>query len=835
MIKPGDINPDYDIELSDGTNTVGLWLDTFDISPLSEDRFSVFLRSVGKQIGDFDEQRDFTGGLGSERQSDNPTAYFDAQNVWTLSSGHAISGLQWKFARGLRDEDVNLPGSVSWKSLVGSDRYIDVSFSSSGFDAEHILMWVRRRGTPGTLTVELCSDSAGDPGTVLKTATIGASDIDDIISVLNDFSITSQTLTGSTTYHIKIYGASTDNSSSHWEVGCDAGTAGLQSSSGSSWTATTYSPYYRITDADTDRRFYQFHFDGAVYIVDRKDDQATASQLYINGLRGKATSATSTTIVDTGQSMTADRYIDAYIKIIRGTGKGQVRKITDNDATGWTVATWDKTPSTDSEYIIYSTDWFTEIASTGLGIVTGKPASTSGILYFPQGTTAIRRMHLDYTDADDHAFADDGTNIANLLYTYNDISDGIQVWAAKNGDTTSVSRATAAAWGTDLDFGDDIDVGKSTSLITSITSHENGIRVIKEDSFWFINNDRPSLADFGLENAPDNTNGIAVQSHNSLFYFNWMFSDEQIFAGQVTDIGLGWRDAALPDGREGYTSDYVSAMAWLIKSIDAGPSGLSSVQIFDGLAWHELFRAYKIGKRIRSLIWQPNQETRSRLWIGIGGDLAYVEFPYAKPNPLYDSGSRYQHESVFYSGTIDMGTGARLPKYIKALTLLSKNLSASGMEVFVDFQTDEKINSSTWYESGSFTVSPEEELPLNIGDVRQFRYRLRMNTSDASIPVDLQGIVPNGFGRVPFRNIINMRAKAGRIYTPTGKKAITPDELLTWLRDAARFPGRITSRSRYALLNDLRVVISPPSISNVSPEFLDQNWKGSISISMMEI
>lgn len=836
MPKPGEINPDYDLELSDGVTKVGLWIDSFDITPFTEDRLNVFLRNVGKQIGDFDEQRTWSGGMGSERLSESPTAFFDSQNAWTLSEGHALNGLQWRFAKGLRDADFNMPGSVTWKKLLGSDRYLDVAFTSSGFDAEHILIWLRRRGNPSTLTVELCSDSGGDPDTTLQSATITASDIDDVISVLNDFAITAETLSGSTTYHVKIYGAVTDNANSCWEIGCDASAAGLQSSDDSTWTATTYSPYYRITDADIDRFFYQFEFDGSKYLVDRKADQTTASQLYINGVRGKATSATSTTLVDSGQSMTADRYIGAYIKIVRGTGVGQVRQIIDNDETGFTVATWDKTPDTTSKYVVYATDWFTEIGTTGLGIVTGKPAITDGIVYFPQGSTPIRRMLLDYTDADDHIFADDGSNTADLLYTFLDSSEGLQVWQAKNNNYDVFLKVSASKdWGTNLSFGDRISIGDSMYKINSITEFSNRIWVTKEDSSWSVSGKRATRNSFGLESSPDSKTGIAAQAHGNLFYFNWQFSDQQVFGGQVTDIGLGWRDAALPDGREGYTSDYVAALAWLMKSIDAGESGTSSVQVFDGLAWHELMRAWDTGKRIRSLHWQSNQQTRSRLWIDVGGDVVYMEFPKSKPNPLYDSGINYQHETVIVSGTIDMGTGARLPKYIKALTALTKNLSSAGMEIFVDYQVDDKIDTSTWYHAGSITVSPEEEIELDLGDVRQFRYRLRMNTSDVNTPVDIQGIVPNGFGRVPFRNVVNMRVRAGRMYTPRGRKAISPDELLAWLSDASQFPGKITTTSRYALLHDKRVIVSPPSVTNVSPEFLDQNWKGSLSISLMEI
>ena len=67
---------------------------------------------------------------------------------------------------------------------------------------------------------------------------------------------------------------------------------------------------------------------------------------------GTATSGAATTLTDSGKSWTTDAFIDQYVKIIAGTGSGQVRKITDNDGTSITVAAWDTNPDNTSEYEI---------------------------------------------------------------------------------------------------------------------------------------------------------------------------------------------------------------------------------------------------------------------------------------------------------------------------------------------------------------------------------------------------------------------------------------------------------------------------------------------------
>lgn len=67
---------------------------------------------------------------------------------------------------------------------------------------------------------------------------------------------------------------------------------------------------------------------------------------------GTATSATSTTLVDTTKLWVADQWINAVVRIISGTGAGQARSITDSGPTSVTVSAWTTTPDTTSRYQI---------------------------------------------------------------------------------------------------------------------------------------------------------------------------------------------------------------------------------------------------------------------------------------------------------------------------------------------------------------------------------------------------------------------------------------------------------------------------------------------------
>ena len=73
---------------------------------------------------------------------------------------------------------------------------------------------------------------------------------------------------------------------------------------------------------------------------------------------GTATSATSTTLVQTGKTWTSSQWINSQVRITGGTGAGQFRTITANTADTLTVATWTTTPDATSVYEITGNDNF---------------------------------------------------------------------------------------------------------------------------------------------------------------------------------------------------------------------------------------------------------------------------------------------------------------------------------------------------------------------------------------------------------------------------------------------------------------------------------------------
>ena len=72
------------------------------------------------------------------------------------------------------------------------------------------------------------------------------------------------------------------------------------------------------------------------------------------GPGGTATSATTTTLVDSGKTWTASQYVGWYVAITSGTGAGQQKAITANSVTSITVTAWTTQPDVTSVYQIYA-------------------------------------------------------------------------------------------------------------------------------------------------------------------------------------------------------------------------------------------------------------------------------------------------------------------------------------------------------------------------------------------------------------------------------------------------------------------------------------------------
>jgi hypothetical protein len=217
----------------------------------------------------------------------------------------------------------------------------------------------------------------------------------------------------------------------------------------------------------------------------------------------------------------------------------------------------------------------------------------------------------------------------------------------------------------------------------------------------------------------------------------------------------------------------------------------------------------------------------------VNGDLVYQEWPKLTLNPLEDSGINFQHEAVLVCADIDMGA-ARLPKFIKEVTLISQNLT-TGIEVALEYQLDEHIGTAAWTQAETFYRSPEDTLAINRGDVRKIRYRLRLLTNDADVPPIVQASILEGFARTPLKYQWKMRIKVGdNQLTLAGAKDHDPDAFMSWLKDAAKQAKRIHMRSNWEQMDDKLVIVEPPTLLRSFSNKLLGWWGGSSDLTLRE-
>ena len=812
----------HDVTLSNGVERIGL---LFRDGPkvLQEIPISEGARPFSRQ------QKSWFSGMSRLRYEDDPMGYWDAASMWTMTDGKLFPMPQWKWAKGFRSADYNMPGDVTYQKV---DTYISVAFAASAsYNSDKMLLWLDWEGVPTDLTYRICSDTAGSPGTVLKSGTIAVTSATRTGPTEIDWT-TTQALTSGTTYHLVIYNAGSAND--YWKVATDADGAGSKTSADGStnWTAAAYSMYYRVTDADTHREWKFFFFNRCQYAVSINDD-GTSSVLYMNGDRFAPTSAGASTVTDTSSGISTgwatNQWAGAYIRVIVGPGLGQVRQIASNTSTQITVtAAWDKIPTTESRLVIYSTPIW-QLLTSGLGAVTGSPVSVNNITYFPQGSTAIRKMKVDPTEAAQHAFEVDSTNTADIMSVYfNSVDGDTEVWAADQ-DNSKIKYSAEKAWGTALNFSNWKKVGSKSAITNFLGGRE--LLVFKEDSMWTVSPSRKIIPQYtGLDTAQDPNNGKAAMYWNNETWWSWSNSIQRLVGDEIGDILL-YKSGTQGLIRPGTPKNITAGLGWRFVAIDGGADKVSSVIVFNGFGWMEVFRGWKVGLRIRNLAWQACPGTRSRLWIDVGGEMVYIDFPLFAANPRRDAALNYQHYAEFTTSTYDVNE-ATLNKLI---SLVRINLEGTDGKVIVEYQFD---NETTWYKLGEIINDVKPEFVLNLGNIKEFRLRFRIYTTTAITPPVIEAYEVSGWIASPLKYqwVSSFKVDTNQV-TKAGDPDYSPDTIVKFLQNAAVNAQSISMRSVIPTMDDKKVIVSAPVIHKnwIRPEDGKPTWGGSVDIAFREV
>ncbi len=782
-VSPTETEPKYHVTLSDGVTTVGMVIYGNAARSTKRDHTNILRApltrtaiktSVGdNQYSDFElpytsiPQDNWSGGRGSETFEDNTSRYYDGYNVNTTRDG-IILGPRETYATGLFSQYFELPGDVTWEALSGANKYLARSFAADGgtFQADCAELWIARVGTPtGTLTMKYCGDDGDKPKSpALQTVTVTTSTITDNVSLLYKFEWDGvASAPGETKFWVEIYDAGTPDANNYWVVltNTNAATNTKKSVDGVNWTAASRALYFRVREIAKPANIRLFNYKGSVMAVSSYDEMAY-NTLFINGWQGVASAGAATTITDDDAAWTADEWIGSIVVLTSGTGSDAPknwRVITDNDATSLTVSpAWDTNPAANTEYAIVASNKFTEITTTGLTGRVSDVLSVNGIVYFAQGDSInIRRMRR-YNNAGTwtNVFADDGTNKATFL---KHASEGgtDYIWSATATPPASVQKATAVYETSisDLTFGSAIYVGDRTERITNLIRYDDPERlwVLKEGSFYKIDNDIPygvPLQEMRALQDSNNGRAACVSDVYLVFSFGQKGGVMRYSRNVLDSIGLD-KDSGLPSSLQGPVSAMVGYPGGdIYAAVDGGSDNYSAIYLYSGGGWHQLYRAPRVGERIRSLCIQviPG-DTSDRLWFSQGRDLCWIPISL---NPWLDSNYTYTHEGWIETGWMYANL-KNIRKLWKSLQLFMENVS-SNYYAKADYKKD---NDSSWTAiSGTFDTDPIEELNLSSStppDVRgrRIKFRIRLYSLVSSGTPRIKTALVEGFAIIPVK------------------------------------------------------------------------------------
>lgn len=828
----------HHVMLNDGSTYIGLMLcdsrgdddgGRIQRSPLR--RMPLKLQQGNAEWSDFElpyqnvAQDDWSGGRGLKEDTD-PTRYWHGFMVNTMHQGKAFLGPQPNLTDGYRPQNYDLYGSTTYQGLYGNTEYLARQFTpSEDYDGRRAEFYAKQVGNPnGNLTVELWSDSGGEPDAIIAGVTGNAttSDIFTWLGRLMEVSFGSAgSLTNGTDYWIVIYGDSSDDADNHWAIGVNetVGTDEVrQSADGASFSGASVSPYFRVTDWQDPRISHFFEFRGALYMVTREDDGG-APELYINGDRGEAESGaasqSSTTLVDDSKSWTADEWIGSICVLVMGTGAGQWREITDNTDNDLTInPAWETTPvDANTEYVIVASDKWTEIGTTGLTGPITDVLVVRDTVYFAQGESVnIRRFNYD---SDTNSFADDGTNKASFLELVGDY-----VWKANNGDIkTTVAKADVKSWGTNLSFGDAVDIGNGIDRITNLDKYFDPeyLMVFKRNGVWRIVGDEPQKMPLGemAAVASENT-GRAAEQMGAYYFFSLIRGLQRYYNNQLDDIGPD-RDDGLQPGYQGPIYDLLSYPGRLYAAVsgeDWGTSSYSSIQAYNGLGWHPFFRSPLQGTKIRKLHMQviPGS-TLDRLWVSDGTDVLWLPMPSETTNPLEDSNYKYFHCGMLETSWQYMNL-RDIEKTYKSMKMFVDDTLADNQYIEDSWSLNGGSSESVMYATYDSIV---EEHDLDASQVKGYNIRFKhifWTTDETKTPV-LRATVMEAVAHLPTRHrySVQFRARDRDINLLGQMDTLSAQEKLEQLQTWANAGTRLTMQHEHdgGPYDNVQVFVSAPS------------------------
>ena len=300
--------------------------------------------------------------------------------------------------------------------------------------------------------------------------------------------------------------------------------------------------------------------------------------------------------------------------------------------------------------------------------------------------------------------------------------------------------------------------GKITKLFEYGAEQTKNLWVFQEGMVSSINKsdgtytlDRFNLDE--IRTTADEWNGSATSSNHVYLLWSWLNGIQRYYGTELEGKGPD-HDEGMPDDMKGPISKIIAYPGSFFASIDAGDNGYSSIMMFNGNGWHNLYRAPNKGERILDIEYQPIYGDRpDRLWAHVGDNIIWLAMPSKILYALHDPNAEYTHESVVVSAWITGGM-AEVDKLWQSLSIMAENLDGKNCWIEVDYQLDEE---KEWHviPGNPYDTSPQQEENFAASNEsvngKKMRYRLRLQTSDYKKSPKVNVVLIKAVGRIDIK------------------------------------------------------------------------------------
>ena len=337
-------------------------------------------------------------------------------------------------------------------------------------------------------------------------------------------------------------------------------------------------------------------------------------------------------------------------------------------------------------------------------------------------------------------------------------------------------------------------------MVSSINKTEN-----TEDTYHL---DRINIDE--LQTTAEEHNGKAVGTADVYLLWSWLNGLQRYYNTQLEGKGPD-HDEGLPKDKRGRVTQILPYPSNFFVSIDAGDEGYSTVMLFNGSGWHNIYTAPAKGIRISDIAFQPIYGNRpDRLWINLGNDCIWLAMPSRIIYALHDEYAEYTHESVVVSSWLTGGM-AEVDKLWQSLSIMADYLGDT-CTIEADYQLDDE---EAWHPipNNPYDTSPQQEEIFARDNEsvngKKLRYRLRLQTTDMTKTPKVNVVLIKCLGRVDikysysfaFRNIQYKADLAGDY------EDLEPYELDAILSEWANSLATLRMNSAYKIYDNKRVFL----------------------------